>query len=91
MTPENFCYWLQGRAELRSEPPTPEEWECIRNHLSLVFNKVTPPGPVKPAEIASNPWSGKPGYDKRTWIEQLNEEARQRTGIPSSIRSQITC
>lgn len=46
MTPEQFCYWLQGRAELVSGPPTAEEWECIRQHLGTVFTKVTPPGPA---------------------------------------------
>lgn len=43
MTPEQFCYWLQGRAELRPmDTPTLEEWEQIRAHLALVFYKVTP-------------------------------------------------
>lgn len=44
MSPENFVYWLQGRAELLpDQPPTAEEWKMIREHLALVFNKVTPP------------------------------------------------
>lgn len=44
MTPEQFCYWLQGRAELRpDEIPSPGEWQSIREHLATVFNKVTPP------------------------------------------------
>ena len=33
MTPENFCYWLQGRAELASEAPTPEQWTLIKQEL----------------------------------------------------------
>lgn len=37
-----FAYWLQGFAELHQEPPTPEQWQSIRDHLSLVFHKVTP-------------------------------------------------
>lgn len=38
MTPENFCYWLQGRMELLpNQAPTQEEWEIIRSHLKLVF------------------------------------------------------
>jgi hypothetical protein len=41
MTPEQFCYWLQGRAELVEKTPSDEEWEVIREHLGLVFNKVT--------------------------------------------------
>ena len=43
MTPEQFCYWLQGRAELRPDDvPTAEEWQSIREHLATVFHKVTP-------------------------------------------------
>ncbi|GBG14803.1 SAM-dependent methyltransferase [Novimethylophilus kurashikiensis] len=45
MTPEQFCYWLQGRAELVAAAPTAEEWASIKEHLNLVFNKVTAPGP----------------------------------------------
>jgi hypothetical protein len=58
MTAEQFAYWLQGYAELNDGPPTAEQWQAIRDHLELVFNKVTPPtGPVK--------WGGvgfPPGY-----------------------------
>lgn len=44
MTPEQFCYWLQGRAELMPEtPPTAAEWKMIGEHLATVFKKVTPP------------------------------------------------
>lgn len=41
-----FAYWLQGFAELSGdEPPTPSQWKSIREHLGLVFKKVTPPMP----------------------------------------------
>lgn len=47
MTAEQFAYWLQGFAELNAQPPTAEQWQSIRDHLALVFNKVTPTyGPV---------------------------------------------
>lgn len=42
MTPEQFCYWLQGRAELVPTPPSEAEWNAIHNHLQAVFKKVTP-------------------------------------------------
>lgn len=45
MTAENFCYWLQGRAELVPHTPSAEEWASIKEHLALVFNKVTSPAP----------------------------------------------
>lgn len=43
MTPEQFCYWLQGRAELQPDVPLSDaEWKSVREHLQLVFKKVTP-------------------------------------------------
>lgn len=45
LTPENFCYWLNGFAELTPEPPTTEQWKSIKEHLALVFTKVTPKAP----------------------------------------------
>ena len=38
-----FAYWLQGFAELNEQPPSAEQWQSIRDHLALVFRKVTPP------------------------------------------------
>lgn len=53
MTPENFCYWLQGFTELQPgmEQPTPAQWKAITEHLQHVFQKVTPKveQPVGPA------------------------------------------
>jgi len=42
MTPENFCYWLQGYIEI-ADPQTikEESLSVIKNHLDLVFHKVT--------------------------------------------------
>lgn len=42
MTPDQFVYWLQGFAELHPAPPSPEQWQAIRDHLALVFDKCTP-------------------------------------------------
>ncbi len=42
MTAEQFAYWLQGYAEMNAAPPTEDQWNTIRAHLALVFNKVTP-------------------------------------------------
>lgn len=43
MTPENFAYWLKGFIEI-SETSTLNEkqTQIIKDHLDLVFNKVTP-------------------------------------------------
>lgn len=44
MTPEQFCYWMQGFVELGGNNlPTPEQWKSIGEHLQQVFNKKTPP------------------------------------------------
>jgi len=42
MTPEQFCYWLQGFAELNEARPSQEQWNSINEHLKTVFTKVTP-------------------------------------------------
>ena len=40
MTAEQFCYWLQGRAEMQpSNPPSMEEWLIIGAHRRWVFKK----------------------------------------------------
>lgn len=43
MTPEQFAYWLKGFYEL-NEPETINEKQTliIKDHLDLVFGKVTP-------------------------------------------------
>jgi hypothetical protein len=43
MTADQFAYWLQGFAELNEQPPSAEQWQSIRDHLALVFDKMTPP------------------------------------------------
>lgn len=43
MTPENFAYWMKGFFELTpSNKLTEEQVQSIREHLDLVFNKITP-------------------------------------------------
>ena len=45
MTTDQFAYWLQGFSELNDGPPTAKQWQSIRDHLALVFTKVTPSYP----------------------------------------------
>lgn len=52
MTPEQFCYWLQGYAELSDSAPDIVQWESINAHLKEVFKKVTPK--VYPTATAYN-------------------------------------
>ncbi len=45
MTPENFCYWLNGLFEIsNTDSITDEQVKIIKEHLNLVFNKVTQNG-----------------------------------------------
>jgi hypothetical protein len=59
MTPENFCYWLQGYIELSNcKSLSPEQTQMIRDHLNLVFKK----------ETKINTSAGIPTYPlKQTW------------------------
>jgi hypothetical protein len=42
MTPENFCYWLQGHLELSTDDYlSKDQLEVIKDHLNLVFKKET--------------------------------------------------
>ena len=42
MTPENFCYWLQGVIEVVDpQELNREQVEIIKEHLRLVFRKET--------------------------------------------------
>jgi hypothetical protein len=42
MTPENFCYWLQGLLEIGDPSELDsEQVEIIKEHLNLVFKKET--------------------------------------------------
>lgn len=42
MTPEQFCYWLQGCYEIsKAEPLDVEQQKMVFDHLQTVFKKVT--------------------------------------------------
>jgi len=59
MTPEQFCYWLQGMLEVDSPTVlTPNQVKAIKDHLGTVFNKVTPKypfAPINPIPVWQNP------------------------------------
>jgi hypothetical protein len=97
LTPENFCYWLNGFAELTPEPPTTEQWKSIKEHLALVFTKATPKAPgndgapsildeiFKPRPPKPDD-SGAPFRDK--YWPFIDPEKQTR---PWSIQPQIIC
>jgi hypothetical protein len=56
MNEREFCYWLQGLLEL-SDTKTLDEKQVkiIRDHLNLVFTKVTPGPPLSKGYLWPNP------------------------------------
>jgi hypothetical protein len=51
MTPEQFTYWLQGYFEISNATElNKEQTKVIKDHLSLLFDKVTPIYTNKPFE-----------------------------------------
>jgi len=70
MSPENFCYWLQGFNEITDgQAPSQEQWEVIRKHLLLVFTQVIDsnrilhpdyPTQIMPQQFPLNPDWNKP-------------------------------
>lgn len=49
MNAVEFCYWLQGAFEINDKGTlSPQEVKVIKEHLALVFTKVTPaPNPYR--------------------------------------------
>jgi hypothetical protein len=51
----NFCYWLQGFAEIHGGLPDEKQWEEIKNHLKLALNTEPKTAIVWPFPQKSNP------------------------------------
>lgn len=44
MNANDFAFWLNGFVELnKGKMPDDDQWKSIKEHLQLVFTKVTPP------------------------------------------------
>lgn len=71
MNAEQFAYWMQGFAELNGQAPTVEQWQSIKDHLALVFKKVTPPivnkqiPPLMPMPDLRGPFMPSPLHEPR--------------------------
>ena len=51
MNNDQFTYWLQGFVEMNGgKEPTKQQWQMIKDHLKLCFNKVTPTYPSNPLD-----------------------------------------
>ena len=62
MTSRDFIYWLQGYAELHGEPPSPEVWNKVKNHLNLVFKHEIDPSMPDPDGKLQEAHDGKPQF-----------------------------
>jgi len=61
MTPNDFCYWLQGFLEIsNTKELTNEQLVVIKDHLQLVFEKKTPLrfGPPQPYTLCKTEGGG---------------------------------
>jgi hypothetical protein len=71
MTPENFCYWLQGLLEVGQ--PTmldQKQIQTIENHLKLVFNYKSVY--FKKDDVLSNVMTQLSNKAQNTDIKELN-------------------
>ena len=66
MSPESFCYWLQGLLEVGvadGQALQPNQVKAIKEHLATVFVKVTPetflvpPTTYQPPSIRTPDWT----------------------------------
>lgn len=80
MTPEQFCYWLQGFIELAGndlEQINAARIQVIRDHLDLVFNKVTPDR----RQTLNEEIDKAKGKKKRTLEETIKEIERTQDDV----------
>ncbi|MET0439143.1 MAG: hypothetical protein ABW043_16785 [Devosia sp.] len=82
-----FAYWLNGFAELHEQPPTPEQWDAIKAHLGLVFNKVTPPLRELRPVVTPPLRAGDNAGDVPWWLRQ----AQCAAGDPNALKPRAEC
>ncbi len=77
-TATEFVYWLQGFVELQdSDSVSDKQWQIIKDHLKLVFDKKTPQYKFEPNITVDNP---------PTVLELLGKDL-----IPPIYKTQVTC
>ncbi len=86
MTPEQFCFWLHGFFELTGKDElSAAQSKMVREHLDLVFHKVTPPlsdddVPEITPEIAKQL-----AEEGKRLSEEFNKRTRSMTTLPGRI------
>lgn len=90
MTSQEFCYWLQGFLEIGNpEQLTAQQTQILKDHLGLVFGKVTPERNAGPTQ---KPGPGVVDYERLAReADRLLREGRkcQKTEKPS-LRERVT-
>lgn len=67
-----FAYWLQGYVEMGGQCPTEYQWKMIKEHLALVFNKVTSQlEGQEPVEVTTK------AEDNKTVVTDWSEEIKK--------------
>lgn len=79
MTPEQFCYWLQGFSEVNGSPPNTAQWKIIQDHIKQVFDKKTP---VR---------SATPVYQGDVLGDWMKRQEQQKNSYPDFIEHKVIC
>lgn len=60
MTPSDYCWWLRGFCELSGLKSLNEkQFKMLKDHLDLVFTKITPDRDEQPEDDSTKPPLGK--------------------------------
>ena len=61
MTSRDFCFWLQGFAEINGEVPSAQQWLTIKKHLNMVFiHEIDPTLPDPDGKLTAEHEASKP-------------------------------
>jgi hypothetical protein len=76
MTPENFTYWLVGYFEISGATYLSEDQtRAVKDHLDLVFRKVTPDRSTQVKSLSVNEGF----YDPSHTLEKFWKERKEET------------
>ena len=89
MTPENFCYWLQGLLEIGDPSElNMTQVEIIKEHLNLVFKKETKtPAKIKLSDYLLSPNEFDEKFKVKPTHNPLGDFA---CATPAQIREQFS-
>ena len=72
MTPEAFCYWIQGLFEIANPKSLDaRQVQIIKDHLAEVFHKVTP-------DRSESPVRDDPGTSKQEILDWIKKDKQKK-------------